>query len=75
MELRSAIHEDRDTNLCRVEIINDGTSAWSGIGHYDVRLYARNNGRLIRTARVENWPRNTKAAWRLLAAAMESLSQ
>lgn len=74
MELRSAIHESRDANLCRVEIANDGTGSHTR-GNYNVRLYARNNGRLIRTARVENWPRNDRPAWRLLAAAMEALSE
>jgi hypothetical protein len=72
MNLHSAISRDRDANLCRVQIVNDGTGTGSR-GNYTVRLYARNNGRLIRTARVENWPRNDKPAWRLLQAAMEAL--
>lgn len=71
-DLRSAISEDRDENLCRVEIFNDGT-ARGARGNYGVRLFARNNGRLIRTARVENWPRNAKPAWRLIQAAFEAL--
>jgi hypothetical protein len=59
-------------NLCRVEIVNDGTGTRSR-GNYDVRLFARNNGRMIRTARVENWPRNSRPAWRLIQAALEAL--
>lgn len=70
--LVSAISADRDDSLCRVEIVNDGTGTGSR-GSYDVRLYARGGGRLIRTARVENWPRNAKPAWRLIQAAMEAL--
>lgn len=72
--LLSAIHSSRDANLCRVEIANDGTGTISR-GNYAVRLYARSNGRLIRTTRVENWPRNAKPAWRLIQAAMEALGQ
>jgi hypothetical protein len=70
--LLSAVSADRDESLCRVEIVNDGTGSGSR-GNYDVRLYARGNGRLIRTARVEGWPRNAKPAWRLIQAAMEAL--
>lgn len=72
MALRSAIAASRDANLCRLEIVNDGTGTASR-GNYDVRLYARNDGRLIRSARVERWPRNARPAWRLLAAAMVAL--
>lgn len=72
MELRSAVSSSRDRNLCRLEIANDGTGTATR-GNYNVRLYARNNGRLIRTARVESWPRNARPAWCLLAAAMEAL--
>lgn len=72
MDLKSAIHSSRDANLCRIEIANDGTGTASR-ANYDVRLYARNDGRLVRTARVENWPRNAKPAWRLLQAGMEAL--
>lgn len=53
--LDSAIDESRDENLCRVVIANDGKGTLSR-SNYDVRLYACNNGRLIRRARVENWP-------------------
>lgn len=72
VELKSAISRDRDANLCRVVITNDGTGTATR-GNYDVRLYARNHGRLIRTARVENWPRNAQPAWRLMQAAMAAL--
>jgi hypothetical protein len=73
MNLCSAISASRDANLCRLEIVNDGATETLSRGNYDVRLYARNNGRLVRTARVENWPRNARPAWRLLAAAMAAL--
>lgn len=74
MDLRSAISSDRDDNLCTVVISNDGTGS-SSKGNYDVKLFARSNGRLIRTARVEAWSRNAHPAWRLLAAAMKALEE
>lgn len=71
--LQSAISATRDANLCRVEIINDGTGTL-GRGNYDVRLYSRGDTpRLVRTARVEGYPRNAKPAWRLIQAAMVAL--
>lgn len=72
MELKSAIHSSRDQRLCTVQIVNDGTGT-SSRGNYDVTLYARGNGRVVRTARVEDYARNSKPAWRLLQAAMEAL--
>jgi hypothetical protein len=72
MSLKSAISSARDANLCRIVIINDGTGSTSK-GNYDVELYARNNGRLVRSGRVEEWPRNAKPAWRLLGAALDAL--
>lgn len=72
-DLASAINASRDENLCRVEIVNVGGTL--SRGDYEVRLFARNNGRLIRTARVENWPRNAKPAWRLIQAAMKALGE
>ena len=71
-DLKSAIHSSRDELLCEVHIANDGTGTGSR-GNYDVRLYSRGGKRLIRTARVENWPRNERPAWRLIQAAMEAL--
>lgn len=72
-QLLSAISASRDDTLCRVEIANDGTGTASR-GNYEVRLFSRGEcGRLVRTARVENYPRNAKPAWRLLAAAMAAL--
>lgn len=71
--LRSAISRHRDENLCRVEIANVGVNETGSRGNYTVRLYARGSGRLIRRARVENWPRNARPAWRLIAAAFEAL--
>lgn len=72
MQLRSAISSARDANLCRVEIANTGEKR--GARHdYVVRLYARNDGRLIRTAHVRDWPRDRHPAWRLLGAALDAL--
>ena len=72
MQLCSAISSSRDRQLCKVKIVNDGTSTKASRGNYDVTLYGC-DGRRIRTARVENYPRNAKPAWRLLQAAMEAL--
>lgn len=69
-DLISAITGERD-DLCRVEIANDGTGTATR-GNYNVRLYGR-HGRLIRTARVENYERRALPAWRLIQKAMESL--
>jgi hypothetical protein len=71
-QLESAISSSRDELLCEVHIANDGTGSGSR-GNYDVELYSRGGGRLVRRGRVENWPRNAKPAWRLIQAAMESL--
>jgi hypothetical protein len=74
-DLISAISSSRDDTLCRIEIVNDGPGTPSRC-NYVVRLYSRGrSGRLIRTARVENWPRNAKPAWRLIQAAMEALGE
>jgi hypothetical protein len=73
VQLVSAISEDRNETLCRVEIFNDGTGTHTR-GNYGVRLYSRGDKpRLIREARVENWPREARPAWRLVQAAMEAL--
>lgn len=72
VNLVSAISSSRDENLCRVEVVNDGTGT-SSRGNYEVRLYARGNGRLIRRARVDGWARNAHPAWRLFQAAMNAL--
>ena len=75
--LRSAISSDRDEQLCTVTISN--VSGAGPRADYEVKLYARHRhgsiGRLIRTARVENWPRTAKPAWRLVQAAMEALGE
>lgn len=70
--LRSAIHRSRDRSLCRVEIANVATNGRGSRADYEVRLYSR-DGRHIRTATVENWPRTAKPAWRLVQAAFAAL--
>lgn len=73
-DLISAISAERDESLGRVEIANDGTSVTSARGNYDVRLYSRGESpRIIRRARVENYPRDAQPAWRLIAAAFAAL--
>lgn len=70
-ELKSAISSSRDTQLCEMHIVNDGTGS-STRGNYDVALFGR-NGRRIRTARIENYARSALPAWRLIAAAFAAL--
>jgi hypothetical protein len=76
-DLLSAISSGRDRTLCEVEIANTGEQGIGSRGTYEVRLYSASRtgkrGRLIRTARVEDWPREAKPAWRLIQAAMEAL--
>lgn len=73
IHLVSAISRDNDASLGRVEIGNDGTGTATR-GSYDVRLYSAGaSPRLIRTARVEDWPRAQRPAWRLIAAAFAAL--
>lgn len=61
----------RKKTLAYLEIINDGTGTASR-GNYDVRVFSR-AGRLIRSGRVENWPRNVKHPVDLLAAATDAI--
>jgi hypothetical protein len=73
MELKSAISASRSRSLGRLEIGNDGTGTATR-GNYEVRLYSSGDRpRLIRTARVENFPRQAVPAWRLIQKAMEAL--
>ena len=74
MQLHSAVSSSRDALLCEVVIVNDGTGSRSK-GNYDVTLYSRGGTRVIRRARVENYPRLALPAWRLLALAMEALEE
>ena len=71
-ELLSAITPDNDAHLCSVEICNDGGMERDTRADYDVTLYDR-GGRRLRTARVENWPRKARPAWRLVQAAFAAL--
>jgi hypothetical protein len=74
--LRSALHESRDKTLCRVEIVNKETNKRMSRATYEVRLYSRGRSpRLIKTAYVENWPRNAVPAWRLVQAAFAALGE
>jgi len=59
------------TTLCRLEIINDGTGT-STHGNYRLRLYSKGvSPRLLKKGRIDNWPRKSKAAWRLIAEAFK----
>ena len=59
--------------ICKLQIINDGTGTGSN-GNYDVLLYSRGEKpRVIKRGRIENWPRNSKPAWRLIAKAFAVL--
>lgn len=70
--LYSAISSDRDRRLCRVEIAN--IAMRGARADYTVRLYsAGKRPRLIRTAQVDNWPRDAEPSWRLIQAAFKAL--
>lgn len=72
VRLRSANGWRRDKELGRVIIVNDGTSDTDRLGDYQV--YGQNGtaGR-IKEARVEDFPRKTNSALKLLRLAMDAL--
>lgn len=72
-KLESSIDSSRDDQLCVVTIANDGTGD-KARGNYKVCLYSRGrNPRLIRSALIEDWPREREPAWRLIQKAFEVL--
>jgi hypothetical protein len=61
--------------LCTVHIVNDGTGTRSR-RNYDVKLYSRGlSPRLIKSARIEGYPSQSKAAWHLIAEAFRVLEE
>jgi hypothetical protein len=60
----------RKARIGYVEIANDCTGSGAR-GNYDVRVFDRQGKRVVRTARVENWPRNAKTATALIAEAFK----
>jgi hypothetical protein len=56
--------------LGRITLANDGTGT-ANRGSYDVTVFST-NGRVIRTGRVENWPRLAKSRMALLLAALKA---
>lgn len=62
--------EPEKRTLGRLEIANDGTGTRTR-GSYNVRVYGA-HGRVIREARVEDWPRQAKPVQALLLAALEA---
>lgn len=60
--------------LATVEIINDGilSQTNSKRGDYIVRAYSR-DGKIIRTAAVKDWPRQSRPVLELLAEALKAL--
>lgn len=71
MELDSFGLGTRISTLVEVTITNDGTGT-PVRGNYNVRAISK-NGRVIRVARVENWPRKTKPPLALLSAALQEM--
>ncbi len=65
------------SELCSIKIVNDGTGTLTR-GNYEWEIRGRKK-QVIRTGRVENWPRNARSAPQLLAkvlvAAYPSLSE
>lgn len=73
--LISSIDSSRDASLGYLTICNDGSGTGS-VGNYDVTLYSRGRKpRKLRTARIEGWPRNSRSAWDLVVAAVESVKK
>jgi hypothetical protein len=68
-KLVSAISRDRDRQLVRLEISNDGTGGKS-IGNYDVRCVVPNNGR---TGRIVGYPREKISVGHLIRQAFEAV--
>jgi hypothetical protein len=62
--------EPEKRQLGKLTIANDGTGS-SSRGNYDVTVYGA-HGRIIRTARVEDWPRQAKPVQGLILAALEA---
>lgn len=58
--------------LGALAIINDGTGTATR-GNYTVRQFDRTGKRVVREARLENWPRQAKSPVQLLAAALKAL--
>lgn len=72
--LLSAI-DGLESNLGELRIANDGTGTATR-GNYNVKLYsAGKKPRLIRTARIENWPRKSKTAWALVTEAVNAVNK
>ncbi len=60
----------KKTELGMLDIINDGTGTATR-GNYDVHVRGK-TGRLLRAARVENWPRKSKPVFALIAAGLKA---
>ena len=61
------------TYLCRLHIVNDGTGSRTR-GNYNLTLFSKGvSPRVIKRGRIEDWPRNSRPAWRLIAKAFETL--
>ncbi len=71
VELHSAITR-KVTELAKVRISNDGTSRDENIGHYDVAVFQKNSQRIIRSGRVEKYPRQSYHILRLVLRALRS---
>lgn len=57
----------RNESLGKMTIVNDGTGT-SSKGNYNVKVYSRGKSpRVVRSGRVDNWPRNSKSAMHLIA--------
>jgi hypothetical protein len=61
----------KHTTLGTLEIVNDGTGSRLR-GNYNVSARGKRN-KLLRSARVENWPRTSKPPFALVSAALLAL--
>lgn len=64
----------RESSLGFVNVALVRTNSAGTRGDYEVELYSRGNKpRLVRSAKIENWPRKAKTAAALCAEAMKVL--
>jgi len=74
VELWPGGFEGRKKEIGRMLIDNDGTSHTPKRGHYRVRLMRKGSSRTVqRTARVEDYPRESYPVWELVRRALENL--
>ncbi len=74
VKLESAISRDRDRELMRMTICNDGTVTDTRRGDYVARLFRKgSDSEVIRMGRVEDFPKQSYHVGRLVLRALVKL--